>query len=81
MAYIGLTLVTIIAVVAYFIPYDWVDQLYPQYALSQMRNVIHIDKFDLLVVFVFCKAVEYSLSPLRLLLFIRPPQDEGSEEP
>lgn len=81
MAWIGLTIVSIIAVVAYFIPPDWVDQLYPQYALSQIRNVVPIDKFDLLVIFVFCKAVEYSLSPLRMLHFIRQPQDDGSENP
>ena len=81
MAWVGLTILTIIAVVAYFVPSDWIDHLYPPYALNQVRNMISIDKFDLMVIFVFCKMIEYGLSPLGLLHLFRPPQESENENP
>ena len=81
MAWAGLTILTIIAVVAYFIPSTWIENLYPPHALNQVRNVLVIDKFDLMVIFILCKMIEFGLSPLRLLHLFRPPQDNGDDNP
>ena len=81
MAWAGLTILTIIAVVAYFIPPEWIDNLYPPHALNQVRNVLAIDKFDLIIIFILCKMIEFGLSPLRLLHLFRPPHDDGNDNP